>query len=204
MGNKYERLHDEGEESDLPPTKEAHIAITMAKKASPIVTAGIDTALDTVIGPTGAAVGLASGASTWAHMTNLQALLDKITATDDSQALIGCTCKNCEEILKYLIGQKKSKLSNIAVGAVPVVGTANTIKRAAKGMVKRFNGTQGNVRFAFATLLWRSAIGIETANGEKCLMARNIISELCGEAKLSTILLNEKGVETIAEKMSTG
>jgi len=118
-----------------------------------------------------------------------------------------CECQHldgtisCLAIVDYCIAQKSKKRTTAAIGAVPVVGTVNAVKRKVHALMKKDRG---------ATRERNAKIIVGKARNE-CLLAQALIAELCGSyerhecwSEMFTIIDWDEGWKYVMEKMASG
>jgi hypothetical protein len=79
----------------------------------------------------------------------------------------------CTDILTYAITKKKGKLGHKSLGAIPAIGTLETVRGAVKSLYKRSKGTKGANREQMARI-----VVMRARNG--CQHSQAIITELLG------------------------
>jgi hypothetical protein len=75
-------------------------------------------------------------------------------------------------VLPYVIHQKDTKMKRKAFGAVPVVGTLETVRAMGKWTYKKATGTKGQARHGAAAWLALHLISCD------CLLVQAIVAEL--------------------------
>jgi hypothetical protein len=135
--------------------------------------------------------------STSTHIKRLGEIQQKTTT-------YGCNCSGvgtkCHAILKYIIEQKEKKQSRCVLGAIPVIGTVESLRGVYKSLTKTNKGAE---RERNAKVLRNNA-----HNG--CPMARALVVELVGNYKTQESWLQmfsvcdwAHGWKLLKEKMAT-
>jgi hypothetical protein len=111
-----------------------------------------------------------------------------------------CSCGYCDEMVRYVLGKKGSKLIRRGTRAVTGLiqgGTLITIGEKLKGLYKMAAGTRGINREAHAVVLW-----VTSKNG--CACAQDIAAELVGSpAAMIKVLNHYEGIIVLKEKMGS-
>jgi hypothetical protein len=122
--------------------------------------------------------------------------IDKLLECD----LEKCSCGYCDEMVRYVLGKKGSKLIRRGTRAATGIisgGTLITIGEKLKGMYKMAKGTRGVNREAHAVVLWVTA-----KNG--CPCAQDIVAELVGTPSAMILtLVRYEGMIVLKEKMGS-
>lgn len=103
-----------------------------------------------------------------------------------------------EEVLPYIIEQKKKKRGRQKANIVPLVGTIGvTAIKTAHGAAKRWDGKKGVLRRVMTRDL------VDHFYGYDCPVADAIVAELCGEAQMKELKDSSYAVvwNVLAEKM---
>jgi hypothetical protein len=103
-------------------------------------------------------------------------------------------------VLPYVIYQKNRKFQRRTFGAVPIIGSLESMRGAANFLYKKYvSGTQGNVRRHAASWL---AIHLITCN---CLLVQAIVEELYSRPEMEWLKCQfyETVIEHIERKLKS-
>jgi len=103
------------------------------------------------------------------------------------------------QVLPYVIYQKDRKFKRRAVGAIPIIGSIESIRGAGNYLYKRAKGTQGNLRHHAACWLAAHLVSFD------CALVQAIVKELYSEPEMEWLKGQEykTAIEHIERKLKS-